>query len=77
MKKLTLNLKIIIGKIEILDGGYYEIHYKYQLNDDRWENDMYDSDFDNGMTPKQWKKELENGVALENVLQKISEEISL
>lgn len=30
--------------------------------------DIYDSDFD-GRSDKEWQKELENGVALENILQ--------
>ena len=35
---------------------------------------MYDSDFDNGKSDKEWTKELENGVAMETILQKIAEE---
>jgi hypothetical protein len=72
MKELKLEVKI--EEINV-DDGFYEVHYKYRVNGKKWETDMYDGDFDNGMSDKLWKKELEKGVAMESVLQKISEEI--
>jgi len=71
MKKLKLQIEIL--EISV-DDGFYEIHYKYTLDGKKWENDMYSGDFDNGMNDRLWKKELEKGVAMETVLQKIAEE---
>lgn len=71
MKELKLQIKIT--EINVNDG-YYEIHYKYCFNSIKWHTDMYESDFENGMSDRVWKKELEKRVAMENVLQKIAEE---
>lgn len=57
MKDLKLEIKI--EEVNV-DDGFYEVHYKYRINGKEWENDMYDSDFDNGKSDKEWKKELEN-----------------
>lgn len=68
-----LKLQIIIEEINV-DDGYYEVHYKYSFDGKKWKTDMYDSDFDNGLSDKVWKKELEKGEAMRSVLQKIAED---
>lgn len=72
MEKLKLQIEII--EINV-DDGYYEIHFKYSIDGKKWKNDMYDGDFDNGMSDKLWKKELEKSIAMETVLQKLAEEL--
>lgn len=73
MKKLKLNIRVQIDEIVVFED-YYEIHYRYKINNNEWEFDLYDGDYDNGLSGKEWKKELEEGVAIEQVIQKISEE---
>ena len=67
MKKLKTSFEVEITKIEV-DDGYYTINYRYRRDGKGWKKDIYDSDFD-GRSDKEWQKELENGVALENILQ--------
>ncbi len=74
MKKLKLEIKI--EKIDV-DERYFEIHYKYSLNGETWQNDMYDSDWSNGMTVSEWREILEDGYALERALQEVAEKIKL
>jgi len=71
MKKLKL--EISINEINVEDG-FYEVHYSYSINGKAKESDMYDSDFENGMSDKEWKKELESGYAIKVALGKIAEE---
>ena len=74
MKKLKLEIEIV--EISV-DDDFYEVHYKYSVNGGKKETDMLDGDYDNGMSAKLWKKELEKGVAMYRVLQKIAEELEL
>lgn len=74
MRKLKLQIEIL--EIDVNDG-FYEIHFKYSIDGKKWKTDVYDSDFDNGLSDRLWKKELEKKVAMETVLQKITEEIEL
>lgn len=61
-------IEVEVKDIEVEDG-YYSFKYRITVNGRarRWES--YDGDFENGMTAKQWKKELEKGYAVECVMQ--------
>lgn len=71
MKELKLEIKII--EINVIED-YYEIHYKYRFNGKKWKTDMYEDDYQNGLSERMWKKELEKNVAMESILQKIGEQ---
>ena len=71
--KNKLKLEIEILKIDVEDREF-EIHYRYSFDEGEWKTDIYGSDYDNGSSPKKWKKELENGIALQGVLQRIAED---
>lgn len=67
MSKLKTSIEVEITKIEV-DDGYYTIHYCHRRDGKGWKKGTYNSDFD-GRSDKEWEKELNNGVALENILQ--------
>ena len=66
MKKY--NLEVEIKNIEVEDR-YYSFNYKITLDGKVRKQEYYEDDFDNGMTDKEWKEELESGYALECALQ--------
>lgn len=74
MNKIKLEIEIIEINVE---EDFFEIHYKYSFNGKKWESDMLDSDYDNGLSIKLWKKELEKGEAMNLVFQKIAEDNTL
>lgn len=68
-----LNIEVKIEEINVTKD-WYEIHFKYSLNGELWKHDLYDGDYENGNTPKQWKKILESGLALKYAMEKISDQ---
>lgn len=55
---------------------YYSYDYIYSINGGKKKKGSYDSDYENGMSPSKWKKELEKNVAISNVLVHIGEELN-
>ncbi len=65
---MKYNLEIEVKNLEV-DENYYTLDYTAKLNGKKMKNGHYESDYDNGRTPKEWKKELEEGYALQCVLE--------
>ena len=61
-------IKVEISNIEV-DERYYSFDYVITVNGKKRKKEKYDSDYENGDTPKQWKKYLEKGYAVECALQ--------
>ncbi len=67
--RISGQIKVTIDEINVDDGGY-EIHFKYSTFGNKWESDMYSSDFD-GWTTKEWERELKQGEAIKLALQQV------
>lgn len=65
MKKTIIEVEI--GEIEV-DERYHTIPYKVFVNGKLKDKGEINDDYENGDTPKQWKKRLENGIALDHVI---------
>lgn len=72
----TLKLDIKIKEIDV-DSCYYSIRYKYRINGCAWKEDKYSNGWGNDMTTEEWREALEEKVAMEYVLQQISENLEL
>jgi len=70
--KIKVNFEVEIKNIEVNDG-YYSFDYIVKTGNKILTEETYDSDFDNGMSDSRWKKELENGEALNIALQQFAE----
>lgn len=69
-----LKLEIVVKEVDVTED-WYEIYYIYRINGKKWIDDLTDGDYENGDTPKQWKKTLEDGLAMQYALEKVIEEI--
>lgn len=66
-------IEVEISNIEV-DERYFSFDYKITLNGKATKG-CYESDYENGDTPKQWKKFLENGYAVKLALEDYSQEL--
>ncbi len=69
--KPTATIRIYIKNIKV-DDEYYSFDW-VAAGLGKKRSDHYESDYENGMTPGQWRKELEKGYAVQIVLQQIAE----
>ena len=71
-KKYTIEIEL-----KNVDVGeqYYSYDYTYSINGGKKKKGSYDSDYENGMSPERWKKELVNKVAIGDILINIGESI--
>ncbi len=69
-------IKIQISKITV-DERYYSFKWKAYLNGKLYDSGEYDNDYENGDTPKEWQKRLEEGIAVEEVLHILADGIDL
>ncbi len=70
MSMKEYNLKIEIGDIDVIDG-YYTFDFKAYLGKKLVDKGEINDDFENGMTDKEWKRELQNGEALRLVIEQL------
>ena len=61
-------IEVEISNIKV-DEGYYSFDYIITVNGKKRKKESYDSDYENGDTPKQWKKTLEKGEAVNRAMQ--------
>ena len=69
MNTIKHKLEIEIKNLEV-DDQYYTFDYTV-ITDGKKKKGHFESDYENGSTAKQWKKELEEGYALHCVLEDI------
>ena len=65
---IKYELMIEIDNIYVGDR-FYEFDYTIKLDGKKQRTDHYESDYENGMTKKEFKKHLKNGSALDLVLE--------
>jgi hypothetical protein len=70
--KANLILRVEVLKVEVEDG-YYTIYYQWRKDGGKWKKEEINDDFENGDSDKEWKKRLENGIALEYALKDVAE----
>ncbi len=61
-------IEVEIQNIKV-DERYYSFDYVITVNGKKGRKQVYESDYENGDTPKQWKRTLEKGYAVEMALQ--------
>ncbi len=61
-------IEVEITNIEV-DEEYYSFNYQFTFNGVKSEIEEYSGDYENGSSPKEWKKELEDGYALQVALE--------
>lgn len=61
-------IEVEISNVEV-DSEYYSFDYIITVNSKKRKKENYSNDYQNGCTPKEWKKELERGYAVECALQ--------
>ena len=69
---IKTTIEISISNIEV-DEQYYSFSYSIKDNGKTVMNEEYSNDYENWMTPKEWKKFLIDGEAVKLALQQYSE----
>lgn len=70
---LRYNLEVTIENIEV-DEKYFSFDYTVMLGAEILKGDSYSDDYCNGETPEEFRKTLENGWALNLVMQDLEGE---
>jgi hypothetical protein len=68
---ITTIIRCDIDNISV-DEEYYSFDYVISVNGVKRKKERYESDYQNGKTPKEWRKELERGIATEIALQNLT-----
>lgn len=67
MKTIKSIIEVEISNIEV-DEQYYSFEYSVKQDGKEIDSGEYSDDYQNGDTPSQWKKELEKGYAIQQVI---------
>lgn len=67
MKTIKSVIEVEVSDIEV-DEQYYSFQYTVKQDGKKIDSGEYNDDYENGDTPSQWKKTLEKGYAIRQVV---------